>query len=139
MNSMHKFIILLMIISAVTLQGCSTMSDSSKKETSGLESSTATRNDVPEKEDDYEMNAELVKAIMDKVNCTEEQARRVDARLGKLGITDIVEIESAKAEDNSIMMTTGNGKKYEIGIDKIWRVYSVKDIEQDKYLFAIYE
>lgn len=139
MNSMHKFIILLMIILAVTLQGCSTMSDSSKKETSGLESSTATRNDVPEKEDDYEMNAELVKAIMDKVNCTEEQARRVDARLGKLGITDIVEIESAKAEDNSIMMTTGNGKKYEIGIDKIWRVYSVKDIEQDKYLFAIYE
>lgn len=82
---------------------------------------------------------DTVALICDSIGCTKQQAESIASRLSKLELPDITSIEKGSADDNIITVTTEDGKVYEVGIDKLYRVYSVRDMETDKYLFTITE
>lgn len=82
---------------------------------------------------------DTVDLICENIGCTKQQAESITSRLSKLDLPAITSIEKGSGDDNSITVTTEDGKKYEVGIDKLYRVYSVRDMKTDKYLFTITE
>ena len=94
----------------------------------------------PEGETATTPSTDTVALICERIGCTKQQAESIASRLSKLELPAITSIEKGSADDdNSITVTTEDGREYEVGIDKLYRVYSVRDMETDKYLFTITE
>ena len=91
-------------------------------------------------EENTNLKMDTVKMVMVATGCSEKNAERILEQLKKLPIEEItLAVRLEGADDHSILVTDSSGKTYELGIDKTDLLYSVRDMDKDKYLLTVYE
>lgn len=119
---MKKWIWLVLCV-AVLLTGC----------TSG-----AAQGQQQEKED-WQMNETMMQMIKDAVGCNDRRAKAILETFLEVQMPEPVSADPLEEGSNSIVVETADGGKYEVGIDKKYYVYSIRNLTTGESLYMVIE
>ena len=85
------------------------------------------------------MHETLIRLIADGVGCNEDRATAILETLQQVNVAEPAAVRSAGKKDNSIILETVTGEKYEVGLDKMYYVFSIKALATGKYIYMVIE
>lgn len=94
---------------------------------------------TPIEKEEWQMNETLIRLIADGVGCNEYRATAILETLQQVNVAEPAAVRSAGKKDNSIILETVTGEKYEVGLDKMYYVFSIKALATGKYIYMVIE
>ncbi len=86
-------------------------------------------------EENWQMNDNLVEMIQKAAGCNESRARAILELLREINLAEPVAASSAETEGNNIVVETSDGGRYEVGINRKYYAFSVKDLEKGEIIY----
>lgn len=90
-------------------------------------------------EEIWEMNEAMTQMIMDATGCNERRAGVILEVFQEVRLAEPVNVRSLDSNSNDIVVETIDGAKYEVGINKKYYVYSIKDMGTGEYVYMVIE
>ena len=85
------------------------------------------------------MNEAMTQMIMDATGCNERRAGVILEVFQEVRLAEPVNVRSLDSNSNDIVVETIDGAKYEVGINKKYYVYSIKDMGTGEYVYMVIE
>lgn len=94
---------------------------------------------TPIEKEEWQMNENLIRLITDGVGCNEYRALAILETLQEVNVAEPAAVRPAGKKDNSIILETVSGEEYEVGLDKMYYVFSIKSLATGKYIYMVIE
>lgn len=92
---------------------------------------------VEQEKVNWEMNETKMQMIMDAIGCNDRRAKAMLEIFQEVQMAEPVSAVPVEDGSNSLIVETADGGKYEVGVNKKFHVYSIRDLTTGEGLYMV--